>query len=483
MSTKRLSTGIPALDEILYGGLIRGRAYMIRGGPGSGKTTLGLHFLTAGVQNGERVLFITFGERESQIRENAHAMGFDLSGVDFLELCPSAESFAQDQVYDIFSPAEVEREPITSRIVECISTVRPRRVFMDAITQFRYLAPDPFQFRRQMLSFLQFLIEHEATVLFTSESSETMPDEDLQFVADGVINLIFNGGERVLSVTKFRGSGFLPGCHSLRLGRGGMRVFPRLLPEVFRHEIAGEVISSGVAALDELLHGGLERGTIAIITGPSGTGKSTLGFQFIKEAAERGEPSTVYLFEEEVDLVVHRCEALGIPVRSMIECGTLSLTRVNPLEYTPDQFALMVRRDVEERDVRVVMIDSMAGYRLAFRAGLGPTISSHLHALSKYLANRGVLVILINEIERVTGEFHVTEMGTSYLADTILFLRFLEINGQLRKAVGVLKKRLSDFEKSLREIEFTDQGIRLGEPLVNLRGILSGIPELIYPRR
>lgn len=478
MPQDRLSTGISGLDEILNGGLISGQTYLVRGGPGSGKTTLGLHFLDAGVANGEKTLFITLGEAALQICKNAEPLGFDPKGIVFLDLSPTSEFFTKVQTYDIFSPAEVEREPTTQKIIEQVETLKPQRIFLDAMTQFRYLSTDAFQFRKQVLSFLRFLVEQGATVLFTAEASEEAPDDDLQFMSDGVIELNFASKERTLSVTKFRGSDFQIGHHSMRLTDTGMEVFPRLIPDGYKQEFTSEVISSGVAELDELLHGGVERGTITIISGPSGVGKSTLGLQFMKEAAGRGERSVIYAFEEWMEILLHRCEAINIPVQKMIERGTLSVVQVEPLRFTPDEFAALVRHEVEELQARIVMIDSVSGYRLSVR---GDELVSHLHALCKYLQNMGVAVLLINEVETITGDFRATEIGISYLGDNIVFLRYLEMEGEMRKAIGVLKKRMSGFERTLREFEITRYGIKAGKPLTQLRGILRGTPEWVEP--
>jgi circadian clock protein KaiC len=478
MPQDRLSTGVPGFDEVLHGGFIPGRAYLVRGQSGTGKTTLGLHFLKAGAEAGKKSLYITLGESAEQIRTNADALGFDLKGITFLDLSPSSQFFTEIQTYDIFSPAEVEREPTTQRIIEQVETLKPQRIFLDAMTQFRYLSPDAFQFRKQVLSFLRFLREQGATVLFTSEGGEEAPDDDLQFMSDGVIHLTFASGGRSLSVSKFRGSGFRSGDHSMRLTRKGMEVFPHLIPEVYSQEFALEVLSSGVPELDELLHGGFERSTITIISGPSGVGKSTLGLQFMKEAAGRGERSVIYAFEERQETLLHRCEAINIPVHAMKARGTLSVVQIEPLHYTPDEFANLVRYEVEQQKARIVMIDSISGYRLSVR---GDELVSHLHALCKYLQNMGVAVLLINEVETITGDFRPTEIGISYMADNIVFLRYLEMQGELRKAIGVLKKRMSDFEKTLREFEITRYGIKVGRPLSNLRGILRGTPDWVDP--
>jgi circadian clock protein KaiC len=375
--------------------------------------------------------------------------------------------------YDIFSPAEVERDPTTRKIIETVKSVNPSRIFIDSMTQFKYLTTDNFQFRKQVLSFLRFLAEKNGTVLFTSEGSAEAPDGDLQFLADGIIHLEFTGNNRMVSVSKFRGADFAGGTHSMRISGRGVTVYPNLVPEAHVREFEIETISSGVPELDELMHGGLERGTISLITGPSGVGKTTLGMQFLKEAAGRGERSVVYTFEESTEALLSRCEAINIPVHHMMERKTLSVVKVEPLKYSPSEFAYMVRREVEEQEARVVMIDSMAGYRVALR---GEDLISHIHALSRYLANMGVTVLLVNEVEYITGEFRATEIGISYLSDNIVFLLYLEIKGEMRKAIGVLKKRLSGFENTLRELEITRYGIKVGPPLTGLRGILSGTP-------
>ncbi|MEC4885416.1 MAG: ATPase domain-containing protein [Scytonema sp. PMC 1070.18] len=315
----RCSTGVSGLDEVLYGGLLPNRAYLIRGGPGAGKTTLGLHFLCAGVVKNESCLYITLGEPAEQIRANAKSLHIDAQAISFLDLSPNTEFFTQIQTYDIFSPAEVEREPTTKRILEEVQALRPKRVFLDAVTQFRYLSSDDFLFRKQVLSFIRFLLSQGATVMFSSEGSDHTPDDDLQFISDGVIHLDQSPKCRYLCVTKYRGSDFQSGFHSMRLTTTGMEVFPRLQPEMKRQEFSVQTIPSGVQELDEMLHGGLERGTVTLFTGATGVGKTTLGLQFMKEAALRGERSVIYTFEEAQETLLHRSESVNIPVSILWE--------------------------------------------------------------------------------------------------------------------------------------------------------------------
>ena len=477
MATKRISTGIDGLDEILVGGLITHQAYLIKGQPGSGKTTLGFHFLDAGIAQGEISLFISFGESEARLRGNAQSIGISLERVEFLDLSPTEDYFSQNQSYDIFSPAEVEKAPITQKIIDAVERIKPQRIFLDAITQFRFLTADAFSFRQQVQSFLRFMLERNITLLLTSEGSDRHPDDDLQFMSDGVIELQMTSDRRTIKVNKFRGSDFAKGIHDLSLSDRGMEVFPRLVPETIQREFQAEAISAGIPEIDELLHGGIERGTTTIITGPSGVGKSSFGMQFMKEAAGRGERSVVYAFEEGTETLLRRCETINIPAHAMIERGTLGVISVEPLQYTPNQFVHLVRTQVEQNNVQIVMIDSTSGYKLSMQ---GEDLVRQLHSLCQYLKNMGVTVILINETHTIAGgEFSVTEGGLSYLADNLIFLRYLELDGQLRKAIGVLKKRVSDFERTLREFEVTKYGIKVGEPLTQLRGILSGVPEWI----
>lgn len=472
----RVSTGIPGLDEILYGGLMAGRATMVRGGPGVGKTALGLHFLVEGVARDEPVLFLSHGPSKETVQADAQSIGLDASSIGFLEFAPSSDFFSESQAYDVFAPQEVERSSFAAELTEQIEALRPRRVFLDALTQVRYLSSDLIDFRRQAQAFLRFLSSSGATVVFASGSSDRSADEDLQFMADGVVNLDYSVSlGRTVSVSKLRGSAFRLGKHSAKIDGNGFHVFPRLLPDSFGDEADTPVerIPSGVAELDQMMRGGAERAGVTLISGPTGVGKSSLGTQYLVEAAARGERSVIYTFEETRSALVRRSEAIGMPIRDLVQSGMLSVREIEPLHYSPDQFALEVRREVEDDRVSVVMLDSTSGYRLAMQ---GEDLVPHLHALCRYLKNMGVTVFLVYETQDITGEFRATEAGLSYLADNIVFLRYVELAGELRRVVGVLKKRTSDFEKTLRELEITAAGLRVGGPLAGYRGILSGLP-------
>ncbi len=473
----RISTGVSGLDEILHGGLIPGRSYLVRGDPGTGKTILGMNYLTVGIEEGETVMFVNLEESESEIRSNATTLDIGLSDVHFLDLSPDSDVFVDDQSYDIFSPSEVEQEPLTQSITEHVEALNPDRVFIDPLTKLRHLTSDEYHFRKQVIAFMRYLKEQGATVLLTSESTPSSPDHDLQYMTDGTIQLERAEMGRVISVPKFRGSSIREGKHSMRIDDGGLSVYPELKPNGNDREYVAEPIPSGVAEIDDLLHGGIERGTVTVLSGPTGVGKTTAGTQFVKEAAGRGERSVMYMFEESRETFMRRNESIDIPVEEMIEEGSLMVEEVEPLDHSAMEFAREVRREVEENDTDIVMIDGLQGYKLSVRGKNDEMLVRKLHTLSRYLKDMGVSVILVDEIQSVTGDFQATEAGISYLADNIIFLRHLEMAGEMRKAIGVLKKRTSDFERTLREFRITEHGIEVGEPLTGLRGVLSGAPE------
>lgn len=473
----RVPSGTPGLDEIICGGFIPGRSYLLTGPPGTGKTTIGWHFITA--KDDRPALFITFGQPADELRSDAAKQDFPLENVHFLDLSPSSELFTKVEHYDVFSPAEIEREPIVRSVLEKIEALQPQRIFIDSMSYMRAVAAGESHFRKQTLAFLRYLAERGAVVLMTSESSTIAPDDDLRFMSGGVIEFDYGERNRTIEVTKFRGSSFRGGTHTLVLGNSGACVFPRLDPEEHHIDFEEAQLASGIAQLDRMLNGGIERGTVTLLTGPSGVGKTSLGIQFMNEAASRGERTAIFTFDETRSTLLRRAEGTNTHVEEMIDAGRLSVTEIEALRYGPDEFANIVRRDVEEHNTRIVMIDSVSGYRLSVS---GNDLQARLHALCKYLQNVGVTVILVNELQEI-NDFRISDTSISYLCDNIIYMRYVQFGddgrAELGRAVGVLKKRLSDFDKGMYAFAITGQGIRVKEPLATFGGILP--PVMVGP--
>ncbi|MAO63553.1 MAG: recombinase RecA [Balneola sp.] len=473
---QKISTGISGLDEILDGGLITEQSYLIQGGPGTGKSTIGYHFLEQGVKEGESSLYISFGESSDNVNNNANKLGISLEDVHFLDLNPETNITEGFEPYSVFATSEVETSSIFQPIIEAVDKYKPKRVFLDSITMFQFLNQDPFQTRNMALSFIKYICNSGATLLMTSELSQKSTEKEATFWVDGIVNLEFSQSWRTLKVIKYRGSDFSSGNHAFKISGEGFSVFPALRPNKYSRHFISSAVSSGVNELDELLHGGIEKGTTTMVTGPTGVGKTNLCVQFIKEAASRGERSAIYTFEESKELILKRSESINVPIRNMIDKGFLKIESIEPLSYSPDEFSKMVRNDVENNDTKFVMIDSIGGYGMAVRE---ENTLERLHSLTVYLQNMGVTTFLINETKSITGTLEATSMHASYLADNIIFLRYYEMGGELQKAIGVLKKRLSDFEKSIRRYHITKNGIQVGEQLSGIKGILSNNPQSI----
>lgn len=320
------------------------------------------------------------------------------------------------------------------------------------------------------------MIEENATVLFTSEASSSFPDDELQFISDGIIRLTFSQYGRFLAISKFRGSDFIKGEHSFKITTHGIKIFPKLVAKEHIRRTKYEKLSFGISDLDKITGGGLELGTITFLAGNSGTGKTTLALQFAKENASKGYRAVLYSFDEKVEIIKERAKLINMEIDNFVKNNMLIIEKVDPLQYTPDEFAFLIRKEVENNGTKIVVIDSISGYKLSIQ---GEDLETHLKALTAYLSNMNVACLAIIELSNIVGDFSLTDMNISYMADNIIFLRYLEINGELKKAIGVIKKRLSDFEKTLREFSITKNGIVLGKPLVNLRGILLGVPTWI----
>jgi circadian clock protein KaiC len=473
----RVSTGVAGLDEILGGGFPKNRLYLCQGEPGAGKTTVGLQFLLQGIRDGERVLYVTLSETREELEAVARSHGWNLDGLEILELfARTPVGFEDDNT--LFFPSEIELAETTRALMEAVERAGPARVAIDSLSEVRLLSQSGIRYRRQIVALKDFFAGRDCTVLILDDMQDT-GDSNLQSIAHGILLLehlapLYGAERRRLRVLKMRGVKFRGGFHDFKIETGGLAVFPRLVAAEHRPDFPREQVSSGIAELDRLLGGGLDRGTTTLLIGPAGTGKSVIAAQYASAAASRGERVSMYAFDEGEFTFVARNEALGIPLRSQSEKGLFALRQVDPAELAPGEFTALLRRAVEFENCRVCVIDSLNGYFHAMPEE--HFLSVQLHELFTYLRQRGVVVILTMAQHGFLGNAMETPLDVSYLADTVVVLRYFEAHGRIRKALSVIKKRSGKHESTLRELAIDERGLRVGEPLEGFQGILSGSP-------
>jgi circadian clock protein KaiC len=474
----RAQTGVPGLDDILAGGLPRDRIYLLKGAAGAGKTTFGMQYLLSGAAAGERGLYVALSENRAELEEVARSHRWDLSPMEIQEI--ESGDFKSEEDNTLFVPAEVELGETTQRILEAVERTRPSRVVIDSLSEIRFLSGTEIRYRRQVLALKQVFARTNCTALLVDDKASSRPDALLESIAHGVIELEqlvpkYGPERRRLLVSKMRGVRYRGGYHDMRLKTGGLRVFPRLIPGEHSHPFRPERIPSGLPELDRLVGGGLDRGTTNLIMGPAGTGKSALAAQYLAAAATRGENGVLLMFEESRETLFGRTRALGIPLVEQVDAGRIRILQVNPVEISPGEFTQMVRDAVEEHGARHVAIDSLNGYFNALPEE--NFLELQLHELFRYLRQLGVTVLLTLAQQGVLGTMGPSVIDLSYLADTLILLRYFEAGGQIRKAISVPKKRGGGHESTIRELAMDRRGLLLGEPLRAFRGVLTGVPE------
>lgn len=483
----RISTGNEGLDIVLNGGLTPSRLYLLEGAPGSGKTTLGLQFLMEGVKQNERCLYITLSETLEELSAVVASHDWTLDGIDIFELSSAEDVLGDGRGQTIIHPWEIELSATVDLIIKRVEEVQPRRLVFDSLSELRLLSQDPLRYRRQVLALKQYFAGQNITVVLVDDltGEHGQRDAHLHSIAHGVITLErntleFGAARRTIQVQKLRGVSFSAGFHDVEIIRGGLKVYPRLIASDFHTPFVGEPVSSGIPELDALLGGGPARGTCAIMTGPPGSGKSSVAFTYALEACRRGENATVYQFDERIGTLLARSRSLGQDPDGALEAGCLKLIQVDPADVTPGQFAWMVRKEVEERQVKVIVLDSLNGYLSSMPQE--KQLILQLHELLSYLNQQGVLTLLVNPQQGLVGTMNSGPLNISYIADVAFLFRFFEANGRLRKAMSILKNRSGAHEDAIREIRFDSHGIRIGDPLTAFRGVLTGTPEYIGDR-
>ena len=472
-------TGIAGLDDVLGGGLPRHRIYLVQGDPGVGKTTVGLQFLLAGVERGEAVLYITLSEGKDEIQSVARSHGWSLEGMPLFELSAVDQTASLEEEYTLFQPADVELQETTRTLLARLEQVKPTRVVVDSLSEIRLLSQNSLRYRRQILALKQHFAGRKCTVLLLDDRTSEAGDLQLQSISHGVVSMeqvppLYGEDRRKLRIVKLRGQKFRGGYHDYVIRTGGLEVFPRLVASSHSRQVRGEPLSSGVAQLDSLLGGGLERGTSTLILGPAGSGKSSIATQYLMATARRQERAALFAFDESIGTLLVRSRGLGLDLDGQVRAGRIILEQIDTADIGPGEFAHEVRRRIEVDGVKVVVIDSLNGYLNTM-----PTermLPVQMHELLAYCGQKGVVTLLVMAQHGLIGPMQ-TPVDMSYLSDTVLLLRYFEATGRLRRALSVMKKRSGAHEDTIREFSLGPQGVRIGEALTEFTGVLSGVPQ------
>ena len=474
-------TGVVGLDDILVGGLSRNRVYLLEGSPGTGKTTAALSFLRAGAAQGERGLYITLSETENELRESAASHGWSLDGLDIFELVPPESLLDEEQQQSLLYSSDLELGETTRMIFDAVERLKPARLVIDSLSEIRLLAQSSLRYRRQVLALKHYFAKHEVTVLLLDDLTTDTLDKTVHSVAHGVIRLeelapSYGAERRRLRVVKYRGRRFRGGYHDFNIKTGGIEVYPRLIAAEHKTEFDRSPLPSGVEGLDRLLGGGVERGTSILVLGPAGSGKSLLSLAFALAAVERGERAALFAFDEELGLLNARVKGLGVDLDPLRESGALLVQQVDAAELSPGEFTAQVRACVDRDDIKTVIIDSLNGYQAAMpEEGF---LTLHIHELLQYLNRQGATTFLTVAQHGLVGDMKAP-VDVTYLADTVILLRYFEAAGRVRRAVSVIKKRAGPHEKTIREFEIDERGLTLGPPLEGFQGVLRGVPNFV----
>lgn len=481
----RCLTGIDGLDNILGGGLPRDRLYLVIGEPGVGKTTLALQFLLAGAAAGEKGLYVTLSETQSELNEVAHSHGWDISKLALYELTSLQDEIRKEADTTFFSPSEVQLNRTTDALMKEVERVKPVRIVLDSLSELRLMSETALRYRRQILALKQFFAGRNCTVLTLDDGSGNSADEQVESLAHGVIKLSkhvpdYGVARRQIRVEKLRGARYREGNHDVLLPTGGVVVFPRLVAAEHVQKGHEGTFSSGNVGMDALVGGGLDRGTSTMIMGPAGVGKSTLATSYACAAAERGEKVLYFSFDETIQTTVTRAAGLGMDLQPHLDSGRILLKQIDPAELSPGELAFTIKESVQRDNTRMVVIDSINGFLYAMTDHRH--LMLHLHELLSFLNQSGVATLMVLTQQGMVGQMQVP-VDMTYLADTVIMLRYFEASGAVRQAVSVMKKRSGHHERTIREFSISSQGVMVGSPLTGFQGILTGTPVLLSDKK
>ncbi|MBV8736589.1 MAG: AAA family ATPase [Alphaproteobacteria bacterium] len=480
----RASTGVAGIDEVLGGGFARDRLHLIEGSPGTGKTTIALQFLLAGAAQGETGMYVGLSETATELRDGARSHGWTIDGnIEIFELVPPESVFDPDHHQSLLYSSDLELGEAIQRILGAIGRLRPKRVVIDSLSEIRLLAQSSLRYRHQILALKYYFTQNQSTVLLLDDMTAESSDYPVHSIAHSVTHLdrlspLYGGERRRLQVVKARGQSFRSGYHDFTIVSGGVRVFPRLIAAEHRHPFVGTMVCSGINELDTLLGGGLAQGSSTLVIGPAGTGKTLLLLHYIAAAVARGERAAFFAFDEELGLLISRAKALGFDLAAMREAGQLFIEQMDAAELSPGEFAHRVCACVDRENIRMVAIDSLNGYQAAMPEE--QYLILHLHELLQYLNRQGASTFLSVAQHGVIGDMRQT-IDVTYLADTVITLRFFEAQGRVHRAISVIKKRTGSHENTIREFTIDGRGMTIGPPLEEFEGVLTGVPTYIGP--
>jgi circadian clock protein KaiC len=480
-SPPKARTGVAGLDNILVGGLSPGHVYLLEGSPGTGKTTVALQFLLEGAKAGETGLYITMSETERELREGAASHGWALGdGIQVFELVPPENLLDEAHQQSLLYSSDLELGETTKAVFAAIERTQPVRIVIDSLSEIRLLAQSSLRYRRQILAMKHYFARQGATVLMLDDLTTDTNDKTVHSLAHGVIRLegatpSYGAERRRLQVIKYRGQSFRGGFHDFIIAEGGVQVFPRLVSGEHKTGFTRHVLASGIGELDKLLGGGIEQGSSTLIMGPAGAGKSLLALQFAVSAVARGEKAALFIFDEELGLLIDRAKLMGIDLDALCASGNMFIEQVDAAELSPGEFAHKVRARVDRNSVKTVVIDGLNGYQLAMPDEQFLTL--HIHELLQYLNRQGASTFLTMAQHGLIDDMR-SPVDVTYLADTVILLRYFEAFGQVRRAISIIKKRFGTHENTIREIRIDRRGIAIGQPLEGFQGILRGTPVL-----
>ena len=482
-----ISTGTAGLDDILRGGLTPDRLYLLEGDPGSGKTTLAIQFLMAGVARGEPALYVTLSETRDELFAIAQSHGWDLSGITIHQMMPTEKHLDPDQQLTMFHPAELELSETMAEVLELVEKIKPRRVVFDSLSELQLMAQNGLRYRRQILALKQFFAPRHTTVVLIDDLTAKADERQLQSIAHGVVQLEqqhneYGAERRRLRIIKMRGMNYRGGFHDFVIRRGGVDVYPRLVAAEHHDLYTDQHLASGIKELDLLLGGGLPSGSSTLLMGPAGSGKSTVSTQLAIAAAERGVRTACFIFDETVGTLRTRSRSLSMQIDKHLESGMITVQQVDPAELSPGEFVSIVRRavdgdDANGREAKIIIIDSLNGYIHAMPEERH--LMAQLHELFTFLSHRGVSTLVTVTQSGLVGRDMRTPVDSTYLADNVILFRYFEATGAVRRAISVVKKRSGRHEQTIRELKMTDDGINIGPPLTEFQGVLSGTPEYV----